>query len=140
MTVRRATLSDVDLVAELGHKFIVASGAPPATLEECTAFVTALIPHPHGGVFVSERGVIAGTVGPLYYRPDYLQAIELFWWAEDGKGKALLDAFEWWAINTLGVHEIYMSTLEGFTPPAIDVLLLRRGYAASNKTFRKAVR
>lgn len=138
--VRRATSADVELVAELGHKFINASDAPPATLGECRTFVAALIPHPQGAVFVSERGVIAGTVGPLYYRPDFLQAIELFWWAEDGQGKLLLDAFERWAIDEAKVHEIYMSTLEGFTPPAIDVLLLRRGYAASNKTFRKVVR
>lgn len=137
--IRAATIADVELVAELGHKFINASDAPPATLDECRTFVAALIPHPQGGVFVSERGVIAGTVGPLYYRPDFLQAIELFWWAEDGHGKALLNAFEHWAIETMNVNEIYMSTLEGFTPPAIDVLLLRRGYAASNKTFRKVV-
>jgi hypothetical protein len=140
MTVQRATAEHVELVAELGHKFITASDAPPASLDECRVFVTGLLAHPNAGVFVSERGVIAGMVAPLYYRPDFLQAVELFWWAEDGQGRPLLDAFEHWAIHTAKVNEIYMSTLEGFTPPAIDVLLLRRGFAASNKTFRKVVR
>lgn len=140
MSVRRATVEDVELVAELGHRFINASDAPPATLDECRTFVAGLVEHVNAGVFVSDRGVIAGVSAPLYYRPDFLQAIELFWWAEDGQGKALLDAFESWAIGVAGVNEIYMSTLEGFTPAAIDVLLLRRGYAASNKTFRKVVR
>lgn len=139
MTVRRATADDIELVAELGHRFINASDAPPATIEECREFVAQLIDGENGGVFVSERGVIAGVASPLYYKPAFVQVIELFWWAEDGRGKALLSAFEAWAAE-IGADEIYMSTLDGFTPASIDGLLLRKGYAASNKTFRKGLR
>lgn len=137
--IRRATSQDVELVAELGHKFIHAAGMPPATIEECRTFCAHIIPQPMAGVFVSERGVIAGVMAPLYYKPTHLQAVELFWWAEDGQGRALLDAFEAWAIEA-GANDLNMSTLDHFSHPGVEVLLKKRGYEGRDKTFRKVVK
>lgn len=145
MTVRRATPGDTDLVAELGHKFIHAAGMPPATVEECRTFCAHIIPQPMAGVFVSERGVIAGVAAPLYYKPSHMQVVELFWWAEDRQGQALLDAFEEWGVAMIMAPEvtggdINMSTLEHFSHPGVEMLLKRRGYEGRDKTFRKVVK
>lgn len=143
--VRRATSDDTDLVAELGHKFIHAAGMPSATIDECRAFCSHIIPQPMAGVFVSERGVIAGVAAPLYYKPRHIQVVELFWWAEDGRGKALLEAFEEWGVSQIMAPEvaggdINMSTLEHFSHPGVAVLLKRRGYEGRDKTFRKVIK
>jgi hypothetical protein len=145
MSVRRATIDDVELVAELGHKFIHAADMPPATIEECRTFCAHIIPQPMAGVFVSERGVIAGVAAPLYYKPSHLQVVELFWWAEDGKGQKLLDEFEEWGIAKIMAPEVTggdvnMSTLEHFSHPGVEVLLKKRGYEGRDKTFRKVVK
>lgn len=137
--VRRATSADIELVASLGHKFIHAAGMPPASMAECVTFCERLLAAPEAGVFVSERGVIAGVLAPLYYRPEHKQAVELFWWAEDRQGKALLTAFEAWAIEA-GADDINMSTLDHFSHPGVEVLLKARGYEGRDKTFRKVVK
>lgn len=139
MLIRRATVDDIGHCARLGLKFIEAAGMPAATIEGCIEFCARIIDHPdNAAMFVSPQGVIAGVIAPLYYRPDYLQAVELFWWAEDGHGRALLAAFEAWAIEN-GADDINMSTLDHFSHPGVEVLLKKRGYEGRDKTFRKVV-
>lgn len=139
MSVRRATIGDAEHCARFGLKFIKAADMPPATFEGCLAFCQQLLEHPAAGVFVSEGGVIAGVISPLYYNPDHRQAVELWWWAEDGNGLRLLQAFEKWAENA-GAHDVNMSTLDHYTPPGVENLLERRGYQLRDKTFRKRLR
>lgn len=136
MSVRRANEEDVELVAELGHRFIHAADMPPASIEECREFVGRLLQAKEAGVFITARGVIAGVLAPLYYRPDYKQAVELFWWSEDRQGLKLLQAFEQWAFDA-GANDVNMSTLDHFTPPGVQKLLTKRGYLLRDKTFRK---
>lgn len=137
--IRKALPEDMELVAELGHRFIHAAHMPPATIEECRVFVAALIAHDSAGVFVSPKGVIAGLLAPLYYKPEHIQAVELFWWAEDGKGFLLLGAFEAWA-KERGADDINMSTLAHYTPAGVESKLLRRGYEARDQTYRKGLK
>lgn len=134
--IRAATIEDAEHCARLGLKFIDAAQMPPATLDGCLAFCQVLIPSESAGVFVSEIGVIAGVLAPLYYNPQHVQAVELWWWAEDGNGGKLLAAFEEWAWAR-GASDINMSTLDHFTPPGVDKMLLRRGYVLRDKTYRR---
>lgn len=134
--IRPATLDDAMHCATLGLKFINAAGMPPATIEQCVEFCVRMIPLDIAGVFVSPQGVIAGVVTPLYYNPNWTQAVELWWWAEDGNGLRLLEAFETWAWSK-GADDINMSTLAHFTPKGVDKLLARRGYELRDQTYRK---
>jgi hypothetical protein len=90
-------------------------------------------------VFVSPQGVIAGVLAPLYYNPAHIQAVELFWWAEDGHGKPLLESFERWATEA-GAADINMSTLDHFTPPHVEGFLARRGYVLRDKVYRRGLK
>lgn len=134
MKIRRATIDDLDHVARLGLAFINAAGMPPATLDECKEFCTKLLTADEGVAFISERGVIAGVLSPLYYKPSYKLAAELFWRAEDGNGLALLRAFEDWA-GAEGANDIRLSTLDYFSSPIVEKLLVRRGYALHEKGY-----
>jgi len=134
--IRRATIADTLHVATLGHKFIEAAQMPAATIEHCIDFCARALSSDQCGCFVSDGGVILGVLSGLYYRPDYLQVSELFWWAEDGMGKALLAALEDWG-REMGAKEINMSTLDYFTHKKIETLLEVRGYELREKTFRK---
>lgn len=129
--IRRATLDDVELVAVLGHRFITeAEEMPDASLTDCVDFVERLLSSETGVAFVSKsgRGVIAGIITPLYYKPSYKIAAELFWRANDGTGMHLLRAFEEWAVGA-GANDIRLSTLADFSDPLTVKLLKRRGYA-----------
>lgn len=137
--IRRATIEDVEHCATLGHKFIVAADMPPASLEECRTFCASLLHHPDGVMFISPQGVIAGLLAPLYYKPGYKQAVELFWWAEDGNGLRLLQAFETWA-RERGADDINMSTLAHYTPKGVPELLRRRGYEARDQVYRRGLK
>lgn len=134
--IRQATLEDAPFITEMGMRFVEAAGKPEARFEEMEAFVRGVIPM--GGAFVSGAGMIVGVLAPLYYRPDYLEAHEVAWWAEDSSGLRLLRAFEDWA-EAQGAREIVMSTLPDFTRDAAGRLLQRRGYAFREAGFRKVI-
>jgi GNAT superfamily N-acetyltransferase len=129
--IRRATMQDIELVARLGHAFISeADEMPDATLVECVEFAARLLSSETGCAFVSEKGegIIAGVIAPLYYKPSYKLAAELFWRANDGTGLQLLSAFEGWAWSQ-GANDVRLSTLAEFSDPLTAKLLKRRGYA-----------
>jgi hypothetical protein len=139
MSIRRATLDDAEHCARLGLKFIEAADMPPATFEQCLDLCTHLVQMPEAGVFVSPIGVIAGVIAPLYYNPAYKQAVELWWWAEDGNGFRLQRAFEAWAIAA-GADDVNMSTLDHYTPDGVESWLHHRGYEPRDKTLRKRLK
>lgn len=138
MSVRPAEPGDVFHVATLGHRFIEAAGMPPASIEQCIDFCAAALLDPAHGCFVSEGGVIMAQLAPLYYRPDYLMAVEMFWWAEDRQGFALLEAFEDWADRS-GAAEKVVSMLHGYSPQGLDAKLEARGYKRRDTVFRKEI-
>lgn len=134
--IKRATPSDILHVATLGHKFIEAAQMPAATIEQCIDFCARALASDDCGCFISDQGVIMGVLAPLYYRPDYRIVSELFWWAEDRTGSALLAALEDWA-REKGANRMSMSTLDGFQGGRADDLLKKRGYFLHEKTFNK---
>jgi len=136
MTVRRATSADIGHCVEMARRFIAAADKPEPDQGQLVNVIGALIDG--GGVFVSERGAIAGVLAPLFYKPSHLEAHEMAWWCEDGQGMRLLRAFEKWAGEN-GAQEIVMSTLPDFTAGAVGEYLKRRGYRLAEAGFRKRV-
>ena len=89
-----------------------------------------------GGAFRSEKGFIFGALAPAYCNRNWLIAIELAWWAEDGKGLSLLAAFEGWA-RDCGAKEVRMTTLH--VNPGPEKILARRGYERAEISHRKVI-
>ena len=85
-----------------------------------------------GAVFITARGFLAGMCAE---EPSgaYRIAHELFWWAEDGSGAALLKAFEDWAAEQ-GCHEVNLSHPYG---SRAEVVMKRNGYAPKTLTWSK---
>lgn len=120
----------------MGRKFHAASGQPMAFNEATMAdFLDRLIGADAGCVIMSETGVIGGALAPAYCDPDWLMAVELFWWAEGG-GMKLLAAFEEWAAS-VGAQEVRMTTLANL--PRAYRLLEMKGYRPSETSFSKVM-
>jgi len=132
--IRPATPDDLPAIVAMGRKFHAASGMPMAydapTVERFAAGLIA-----GGGFFVGDAGMIGGALVPAYCDPSWLMAVELAWWAERD-GMALLRAFEDWARES-GAREVRMTSLAAL--PRADVLLRRKGYAATEISYQKVI-
>lgn len=137
--IKRAEPADAETAARMGLRFIEAAGLPPANLEGCINFCHQLISSDNGVIFVSDLGVIAGYAAPIYYNPGYVQAHEVFWWAEDKQGSELFRFFERWAIDEIEADEIVVSTLRGFSPDHLLPVLLSKGYKERDLNFVKGL-
>ncbi len=108
--IHEATIDDIPLLLEMGVKFHAASEMPFKFNQDAMASVFAnMIENPDAAVLVNGHGTIGGVLAPAYCDPDYVQAVELFWWADKG-GIALLTAFEKWA-GDKQANEIRMTSL-----------------------------
>lgn len=136
--IRRATLQDVDRLAQMGLDFIEASGRPDGTIEGCRDFCRSLLSRDDGAAFLSPRGCIAGMISPVYYAPETTCAVELWWRADDGCGLKLLTAFEEWA-ESRGADFIQGSAIIGHSPPVVSKLWQRRGYLPNETSFVKVL-
>ena len=118
------------MMCELGAKFHAASDDGGVFCPETfTRFLTLLLDE--GCIFVSERGMIGGFAWPAPWAKDYLIAMEAFWWAEDGQGKALADAYEAWAAarGAFGAGgSTRMGYIEATQPERVEKILRKRGY------------
>jgi hypothetical protein len=85
-------------------------------------------------VICTAQGVIGGALVPAYCDPQWVQAVELFWWAEDGQGLRLLRAFEEWA-REMKAAEVRMTTLSAL-PRSAKAL---RGYDPAEVSYRKVI-
>ena len=118
------------MMVELGAKFHAASDDGgefcPQTF---TGFLNLLLDE--GCIFVSERGMIGGYAWPSPWAKDFLIAMETFWWAEDGQGRALADAYEAWA-HVKGAYgptgSTRMGYIEATQPERVAKILRQRGY------------
>ncbi len=137
--IREATVEDLPDLMVMGKRFHDASGLPGSfSALACGAFVAALIDSPAGAVFRSDKGVIMGALTPSYCAPDWKMAVEMAWWAEDGKGLALLKRFEEWARDT-GANEIRMTSLANLAEDRVRKIFERAGYAPAEISFRKVI-
>lgn len=124
--IRPAGEADLPLILDMGAKFHAA--AKPGGVfcaETFGEFCRHLIREDHGCLFVSERGMIGGFAWPLPFSANHLIAMDAFWWAEDGRGMALLRALEDWA-EARGA-ELRIGFV-GLRPGSVERALNRRGY------------
>ena len=134
--IRQATQDDLDHVASLGLDFHAASphSVDPVDMDGWRAFAAQLIDH--GGVFVSEGGMIGGFLAPLYFNPAIRYAYEAFWWSPDRKGRELMSAFRQWA-KEAGARGIQWTALHNDFLPRVDAIYRRAGAVPTEVAYRE---
>lgn len=135
--MRQATNGDLGRIVEMGRKFHAASGLPMSfDAEAFGGFVSNMLASETCCFFVTDSGMICGALSPAYCNPDWVMAVELMWWAEDGQGLGLLSAFEEWALDS-GASEVRMTSLHALKPA--ERILSRRGYAPIELSHTKVI-
>ena len=138
MSVRRAGAEDLDRCVELGAAFHAYSPHRSIPLDAVALreFLAGL--SEHGALFVSSAGMIGGVLSPLYFNPTYVVAAELFWWAPEGGGRELREAFEAWAAAE-GATAVQFCRLDDEHAPRLDALYRRAGYRAIETSYLKEI-
>lgn len=135
--MREATRADLAKVTDLGARFHAMSGVKaPFHAPTFAAFASSLIDGDQGVILVTDGGMVGGMIAPPYTSPDWKMAVEVFWFADDGRGLALLRGFERWA-EEKGADEVRMTTLSGLG--AADMILRRKGYRRQETSYTRAV-
>jgi len=123
----------------MGRRFFDAAGLPgkfdPVAFSGLAA---GLMGRDDAALFISGGGMIGGVLAPSYAAPGHVMAVEMFWWSEDGEGKALLAAFEGWAASK-GAGEVRMTALSGLRGKAVGRALERAGYKPVETSYGKAL-
>lgn len=131
--IRKATRNDVPDLVKLGRSFVLAIGEEPHDASLAN-YMRGLIDH--GVVFRSDKGMIGGIIVSPPWNKRRLLAQEMFWWAEDGQGLALMRAFEAWAEEQgIARRDVVFSAIgpEG----RADKIIKRRGYAQVERSYRR---
>lgn len=137
--IRRAGEADIPRIVAMGRKHHEAANNPGAFDDAAaTDFVRERMIEGAGVVLMSERGQIGGVLAPLYCAPSHVQAVELFWYAEDGAGAALLSSFEEWA-REVGAQTVVLSTVLRHRGQAVGKALMRKGYTPQEVSFSKVI-
>lgn len=132
----QATPDDLEKVIRLGVEFHAASphSVDPIDADAWRDFAARLIEH--GGVFVSENGMIGGFLAPLYFNPAIQYASEAFWWAPDGNGRKLKAEFEAWA-QSEGAVGVNYTALADDNLDRVDAIYRRGGCERTEVAYRK---
>lgn len=150
ITIRPATLSDVERVAELGRNFFDEAGWSDVaswddvSIRRSLSFMVdsddaILIVVDDGGCVV---GMAGGVVSPAYFNEHLRIGQELFWWVmpeyRTGVGSRLLSTLED-AARERGASAWTMITLARVRPEAVGRLYERRGYRAAEHSYVRAL-
>lgn len=128
--VRLATAADIMRVVDMVEDLCAAvDGLMPVNRPWAAQFLSQLISSPQGIVYVSEGGFIAASIQPTVISSSEV-AMEHGWFARDGSGRALLQAFEDWG-RAQGAVMAKMST--GVIGPDLS----KAGYTLTEKTWVK---
>ncbi len=133
--IRDATLDDADMIVELWGRFH-AQASPPYEFvaDDASAFIGGMIESQDAIVLVSGRGVVCGFLVPAPVNFAWKIAMELCWWAEDGKGGELMKAFKKQALD-MGADEIRISCRA--STPKIGSHLERTGFALDEQVYTR---
>ena len=132
--IRAATPADIPRIINMIEALTQAVNGPQA-VDRLRAGETlaGLMQSDTGLVLVSDRGFIAGVIMQTVISPEPVAA-ELGWYAPDGSGQALLDAFEAWAVER-GARLVKLSCAGG----KVQALLERRGYRMAEVQMVRAI-
>lgn len=89
-----------------------------------------------GAIFTNETGFIAGMLTPLYFNPSVFVATEIAWWAPEGGGRELREAFEDWA-REKGAVEAQCSALADENFQDVNRKYQAGGYQLKELTYLK---
>ncbi len=89
-------------------------------------------------VFRSDGGLFSGHINPAWFSPVWFIALEISWWAEDGRWLPLLSAFGAWAADH-GANEVRMVSTIGPKSHRIRRVLDRYGYVPQEIGYRKVM-
>lgn len=126
--VRAATPADMPRLVEMGARFHAAS--PWAEVVEFDADSFAILVSglmSAGVVLAGPQSMAACCFAPMFFNRHVIVAQEVFWWAEDGQGRALRKAMEAEAKRRGAVAMIF-GNLEGMRDTAVTRVLARAGY------------
>lgn len=119
----------------MGRRFHAASGVPCGFDEDAFTAIMGRC-NDQGGLFVTDKGFMAGLLTPSLICPGWVMAVELAWWSEDRKGIRLLHMFEEWARGN-GANEIRMTTLSAL--PKAGAIMERVGYSSTEVSWSKVI-
>lgn len=134
--IRKATVSDIPRLLEMGQKFADKAGLVDHVgyNPEHMATTFRLMIEGHI-ILIGESGALGGMSGPHPFNYEHIIAQELFWWSEGREGLRLLGAFEEWA--RVNCHSVRMITLEAVDPDRTERIYKRRGYQPLERGFIK---
>ncbi|WP_170545306.1 hypothetical protein [Ruegeria arenilitoris] len=134
--IRPATVDDLPRIVENGAKFHAKSKQPfPYDPIAAGKFARIMIGNDDSQIFISDTGMIGGVLTPSFYAPQWVMAVELFWWAERD-GLKLLKKFEEWAEES-NATEVRMTSLGAL--PRADRLLREDSYEVAEISYRKVL-
>lgn len=133
MPARRATADDIDHIIALGAAFHDEHGVGPQGFNAGDFGLSVAATIERGAVFLSDGGAIGLAVAPSFLDHSKRLALELFFWAPDGRGDELRKAAEAWAADN--ADALIMSAHE----PAERAAnwYRRKGYAPIGRQFAK---
>jgi hypothetical protein len=135
--IRAAAPGDLPQLLEWGREFHAMSGmAAPFDPDAVSRLLLRMMESPDAVILMTERGGIGGFLMPAWTAPDWLIAVETFWFA-GGDGRALLTAFESWAAQS-GAREVRMTTLAA--ERRAEAVMSRRGYAAAEISWTRTTK
>ena len=136
LVIREAGVGDIGMVLDFCEKFHGISGLPVKFDRRAMGnLVRGLIESDDAVILMTDHGVIGGSLSPAFCDPDWVIAVEFFWWAKRG-GIALLAAFEDWA-TARGANEVRMSSIASL--PRADRLLKIKGYVPAEISYQKVI-
>ena len=137
--VREATQEDIDQVLEYSTKFLQAFKCPVNLDKHATrVWLERLIASPNGVVLMTERGAFGAIAQPKYYDPKDTAAIELFMYAEDGRGLEQIKAFEGWA-RKQGASTTVLANFPTKRAQTLEALYRRRGYRLMETAYARPI-
>lgn len=145
MTIRRATLQDLDELCRLSRLEHAQSrmSAQPYEPEKVRQSFSAAVTGMSAAVFVSETpdglgGLIVGMVqGNLFNR--FWSAYEVLWFATDGSGLKLLEALKDWA-GRMRCTELVIHNYAGIkSPESFNKVMTRKGFGHLGTSFVAAL-
>ena len=138
--LRLATKDDLELLVEMGRKFISSTGyaayADETRMKELAEDFLTADPSQKIVLLYEDKGMLGGVVTPFLFGTVKI-ATEVVWWVDPDHRKSeigmkLLEAFEFWA-KKVGCGLISMVGLDD----NLDKFYVRNGYRLSERAYVK---
>ncbi|MEH6633702.1 MAG: hypothetical protein V7776_23095 [Halopseudomonas aestusnigri] len=134
-----ATYKDIDRILEYFYKFAQNISfdeeiETPALRET----LVRMIEDPKSTIFLTTCGMLGASIVPKYYNSKDILAVEMFMYAEDGKGLTLIKAFEDWAKEN-GANSTVLGSVPTKRSHILEKLYQRRGYEKREVAYARPV-